>query len=202
MRDPIYRFTIITLSVLILLLEGCANSTPSRFYVLTSLAPLENEKSIKAANQELAIGVGPIELPLYLDRLPILTRTSQNELQLSDLDLWAEPLEDNFSRVLAENLSLLIPTDRVVLSPSNRKMVVDLQVAVKVIQFDGQIGGDCTLSARWPIFGKNGKSILLMKKSSFTERSVEPDHKAMVEALNKTLNGLSRDIASAIKGLQ
>jgi hypothetical protein len=185
------------ITVLLVILEGCANA-PSRFYVLTSLAPLENVKSVKNANRELVIGVGPIELPQYLDRLPILTRTSKNEFQLSEFDLWAEPLEDNFSRVLVENISLLIPTDHVILFPSNRKRVVDFQVVVKVIRFDCGMDGDCTLSARWTILGKNGKTILLMKKSNFTVRSVETNHTAMVEALSKTLTDLSREIASAI----
>ena len=80
-------------------------------------------------------------------------------------------------------------------------MVVDFQIVVKVIQFDGRMGGDCTLSARWTILGKNGKEKILTKKSSFTEQSVESDYTTMVGALNKTLDSFSREIASAVKDL-
>jgi uncharacterized protein len=201
MHASFSRFTIIAITAFLIILEGCAN-TPSRFYILTSLDPLENEKLNNAASQEIAIEVGPIELPPYLDRLPILTRASQNEFQLSEFDLWAEPLEDNFPRVLAENISILIPTDRVVVFPWNRKMAVDFQVVVEVTRFDCRVDGVCILNARWSLLGKHGKKKLLMKKSSFTEHSLEPDNTARVGALNKTLTDLSREIALAIKALQ
>ena len=201
MRESLTRLTMIGIAALLFMMTGCVSSVPSRFYVLTSLAPLENKIPTNSANQELAIEIGPIEFPQYLDHLPILNRVSRNEFQLSDFDLWAEPLEDNFSRVLVENLSILIPSNRVILYPSKRREDVGYQIEVKVIQFDGAMGGDCSLSARWAILEKNGKKKLLMKKSSFTERAIDPSYAAMVGALNTTLTKLSQEIASAIKGL-
>ncbi|MGV7222220.1 MAG: PqiC family protein [Nitrospinales bacterium] len=201
MLYPLSRLTIIAMAAIVFMLTGCVSSAPSRFYVLTSFAPLENKVPNKLANQEFAIEIGPIEFPQYLDHLPILNRVNRNEFQLSEFDLWAEPLEDNFSRVLVENLSILIPSNRVVLYPSKRREDVGYQIEVNVIQFDGAMGGDCSLSARWAILEKNGKKKLLIKKSSFTERSADPSYAAMVGALNKTLTELSREIASALKGL-
>ena len=53
----------------------------------------------------------------YLDRLPIVTRASRARLVLGEFDQWAALLQDLVTRALAENLSLLIPTERVVLHP-------------------------------------------------------------------------------------
>jgi hypothetical protein len=36
---------------------------------------------------------------------------------MAEFEQWATPLKDTVARGLAENLSLLIPTDRVVLHP-------------------------------------------------------------------------------------
>ncbi|UCC31474.1 MAG: membrane integrity-associated transporter subunit PqiC [Phycisphaerales bacterium] len=43
--------------------------------------------------------------------------TSGHRLTLAEFDRWAEPLAFGFSRVLAENLSALLLTDRVLLFP-------------------------------------------------------------------------------------
>ena len=64
-----------------------------------------------AAAQGPVIGVGPITVPKYLDRPQIVTRSGRNQLALGEFDRWAEPLQDNVLRVLAENLAFLIPTD-------------------------------------------------------------------------------------------
>ena len=48
------------------------------------------------------IGVGPVTVPDYLDRPQIATRSSSSSLQFSEFDRWAEPLEKNLMRVLAD----------------------------------------------------------------------------------------------------
>jgi hypothetical protein len=49
-------------------------------------------------------------------------------LTLGEFDRWAEPLQDNVSRVLAENLAFLMPTDQSLLQPRPRSAVLDYQV--------------------------------------------------------------------------
>ena len=61
----------------------------------------------------MAIGVGPIELPPYANRLQMVTDNTSYELHTNAFEQWAEPLRDSFLRVLAEILSLLLATDRV-----------------------------------------------------------------------------------------
>ncbi len=46
-----------------------------------------------------------------------MTRVGGNALRLAEFDQWAAPLGDNFTRVLAENLVMLIPTERVAIFP-------------------------------------------------------------------------------------
>jgi hypothetical protein len=46
-----------------------------------------------------------------------VTGDTHNELQSDTFSQWAEPLETNFARVLAENLSVLLTTERVAVYP-------------------------------------------------------------------------------------
>src|SRR5882757_4935 len=92
-----------------LLLSGCAESKPARFYVLT---PLMAAKEATAAKGP-ALGVGPVVIPQYLDRPEIVTRSSDNRLDLANFDQWGGRFGDNITRALAENLSGLLKTDRV-----------------------------------------------------------------------------------------
>ena len=103
MSPVLWRLALVTLGGLLLGLEACT-STPSRFYVLSSLSASETIAAT-AATQGPVIGVGPITLPKYLDRPQIVTRAGSNQLALAEFDRWAEPLQDNVARVLAENLA-------------------------------------------------------------------------------------------------
>jgi hypothetical protein len=178
----------------LLLLIGCATPA-SRFYVLSPLP------ATAATGQGLAIGVGPVDLPDYLDRPQIVTRTSQNELTLAEFDRWAGPLKDNFIQVLAENLATLVPSQRVAVYPWKRATPVDYQVVVKVIRFDRTVGGESVLNTRWSIFSGDGKQELVTREMSYTDNPAGEDYPATVAALNQTLAAFSRDVAGVLKQL-
>src|SRR3989449_8198631 len=99
------------LGVVLLGLHGCASSPPTRLYVLPSMTGAETASP--AAPRDLTIGVGPVTLSPYLDRLPIVTRASRARLVLGEFDQWAASLQGLVTRALAENLSHLLPTERV-----------------------------------------------------------------------------------------
>ena len=179
-------------------LEACT-STPSRFYLLNSLSTSE-PMAVPAAPQGPVIGVGPITLPKYLDRPQIVTRASRNQLTLGEFDRWAEPLQDNVSRVLAENLARLIPTDHILLNPGPRSTPVDYQVTVEVRQFDGGLGGESTLLARWSILD-GAERELFNRMVHLHAPSGGQGYEAMVVVMNQMLDTLSRDIATAIQNL-
>ena len=81
------------LGVCLLGLNGCASSPPTRLYVLPSLSSAETAPP--AAPRDLTIGVGPVALHPYLDRLQIVTRASRARLERrSDLVDQASPAVD------------------------------------------------------------------------------------------------------------
>ena len=151
-----------------------------------------------AVQHELAIGVGPVTLPPYLDRRQIVTRASRAKLTLAEFDQWAAPLQDTVAHVLAENLALLIPTERVWLAPWPRTAAVDYQVLVEVTRFDGTTGGEVVLAARWSLVTAEEKE-LLMRQARFSAPACEQDYEVTATAMSQALGALSRDIAAAIQ---
>lgn len=183
---------------------GCSlgrQSPPTRLYVLTPLPQAERAAQTVLTGND-AVGVGPVELPRYTDRPQIVTGNTAPELGQASFEQWAEPLESNFARVLAENLTLLLATDRVVVFPWQGPASVSYQVIVDVARFLGEPGGQASLEARWSVVGKNGKEVLIQKKSSFTEPVGGQDYQALATALSRTVAHLSRDIAATIAALE
>jgi uncharacterized lipoprotein YmbA len=182
-----------------LMVGGCA-SQPSRFYLLSALPNTETASLETSGKQGPTIGVGPVTLPRYLDRPQIVTRTSPYELKLAEFDRWAEALDVNFSRVLAENLSFLIPTGRVAAFPWSRATSIDYQITVEVTHFLSQVGGESLLIADWILFKGEGQQVLMSGKSRFSASAAGQDYASMVAAMSQTVASLSREIATAIKG--
>jgi uncharacterized lipoprotein YmbA len=147
--------------VALLVLSGCLGSPPTQFYLVPPLTGTDTAPPASTGRRDLTLGVGPVPVPPYLDRPQIVTRTSRAKLVLADLDQWAAPLQDTIPRVLAENLSLLIPTERVILHPWPRTIDPDYQVTVEVLQFDRVPGGQVVLAARWSLLDHDGKALVL-----------------------------------------
>ncbi len=180
-------------------IAGCASTGATRFYVLSSLSGASTETEASAADHDLVIGIGPIELPDYLDRPQIVTRASRNELRIAEFDQWAEPLKSSLSRVLAENLSNLLHTDRIVIFPWKRSTPVDYKVTVEVIRFDTGTDGQSVLVARWSVLEGDKRILLLSSKSSFSEPATALDYESIVSAMSKNITQLSNEVAAVIK---
>ncbi len=192
---------IVVLGASLTILSGCVGTAPSRFYVLSSLTGPKIETQAGADERRLAIGIGPIEFPEYLDRPQIVTRVSANELKLSEFHQWAEPLKDNFSRALAENLSILLSTDRIAVFPWRGSTPIDYQVAVEVTRFDGEPARDVSLIARWTVYEAKGKRVLLTRKSNLSVPTGASGYEALVFSQSRVLANLSREIADALKDI-
>ena len=62
-----------------------------------------------------------------------------------------EPLKDNFTRVLAQNLSNLLCIKEISFFPWRKEVPRDYRIEVKIIRFDGSPGDKVILEAWWRI---------------------------------------------------
>src|SRR5262245_57988989 len=187
--------------VALFVLSGCLGSTPpTQFYLLTPLTSPDTAPPASAGWRDRTLGVGPVTVPPYLDRPQIVTRASRAKVVLADLDQWAAPLADTIARVLAEDLSLLIPTERVVLHPWPRTLDPDYQVTVEVLQFDRGPGGEVVLVARWSLLDRDGKDLVL-RTSRLSQAAGGTDYEAAVTAMGRTLEALARDMVATLRSM-
>ena len=196
------------LGVIILLVccipAGCsffdAKPDPSRFFALTSLPRTGQTAQDPAGTNGLVLGIGPIKFPGYLDRQQMVTRISQNRFAVAENDRWAEQLEENFSRVLSQNLSILLQTDRIVAYPWVRSQQPTYQVQIEVLRFERNEEQIVELWVRWSIVDSTKK--IVHKESYLTKPVRDKSTEASVAALSETVADLSRDIASAIRNVE
>ncbi len=197
----LFRSILICFSLGLLFCWGCASSPQARFYTLSSLsAPLKGQAG-EPVSKGLSIGLGPIRFPDYLERPGIVTRHSGNTIEIAEFDLWAGSLKDDFLRVLAENLSILLGTDKILLYPYLGNVPLDFRIGLNLNRFEGAPGGHAALEASWVILEGLDKKEGIVQKSRITEPVSGSDYQALVSAQSRAVEKLGREIAKAIQAL-
>jgi uncharacterized lipoprotein YmbA len=194
MRPILHTFLI---GLCLALLAGCSVTKPSRYYLLT---PVTEHAAGKVNTPPLALGIGPVAFPAYLDRPEIAVRSSGNELNYAGSHRWAEPLKTAFSHTLAENLSIMLPTDRTVIHPWSRSTMLDYQVIINVTRFDADAAGTVILTAGWELMRSSDSTVMQRDRATYTEAAGSSDYPAIVAAQSRAVERLSLDIAAAISG--
>jgi uncharacterized lipoprotein YmbA len=201
MRNVLFlRWLPVILVMGLFFLNGCLGRSQSpRFY---TLSPLTEDKAMAKSDtqaRDTRIGIGPIKVADYLDQSKLVTRTGDNRLLKAEFDLWAGALKDNLTNVLAENIGLLLPTERIFIYPWRLSEPVDYQVILDVVRFDGDLEKEAWLVARWSIVGGKDKELLEVDRSSIREPVTGSGYEALVTAQSRALARLSREIVAVIQ---
>jgi uncharacterized protein len=193
---------LVSVSIAGVALAGCATSPATRFYVLTPLSPnaaAPNDAAWRPVSERITIGVRAVDLPDELDRPQIVTRTGPNRVQFAEFDRWSASLRDSVMQLIATNLSTLLPGEQLAVYPWSPGTVVDREVIVEVTRFDGALGGECALQARWRVIARRGTPSVIYGQSTLTAPS-GADYPALVATQSRLVGALSAEIARAIRG--
>jgi uncharacterized lipoprotein YmbA len=182
---------------LVMIISGCASTEPSRFYTLH--ASKDSDTIQQSSPYELFVMIGPVEIPDYLDRPQIVSRTSQNEITFSEFQRWAGSLKDDITRVLSENLIQLLSEDAIAVSPWEWGATSNYRIGVNIRRFDIMPEGNVLLNARCTLIGEDGMTQLLMWEASVTEPITAQTYDAKVSSMSGALEKLSQDIAEKIE---
>lgn len=194
----------ITILVLLGVAQGGCSSVlapqpdPSRFYLLTPVAVTDTGTVLA----DVSVALGPVRFPTYLQRTPLVTRATPNRLEIHEEQRWAEPLDENFARVLAENLILLLGTERIFMHPTRASGPPTYQIEMEVDRFEATRGSGVQLIARWLIEDGATRKVLFAGSSKVAKPSADGDHEAEVAALSAALADFARDIATEIRRLE
>jgi len=187
------------LGLMSLSFDGCGSifpkPIPSRLFALSSLPSTGADTDHSG---QISIGVGPIRLPGYLDRQEIMTRVAPNRFDVLEYDRWTEPLDENFTRVLTQNLSVLLRTDQIVAYPWPLDKRPHYRVEIQVLRFEANSEREAELSARWALIDVSSKGESRFKESRLIRSAKENSVDASVAALSETVADLSREIVKTV----
>ena len=177
---------------------GCATQ-PSYFYTLSRTSAPPGAPAAMSSNTTVV--VGPISIPAIVDLPQIVVSTGPNQVRLDEFNRWASPLQNNISRVVAENLVTMLGTPRVAQFQQSLNLDADFRVAIEVQSFDSALGDVATLNAVWIVRRtKDGKS--QTGRTTLREPAGAAGFDAIAAAHSRALAQMSQQIADAIRALE
>lgn len=189
-----------TLAALALASTGCfGSSPPSRFFLL-SPSP-EGAAAMASMGQEGALGVLPTRIAAYLDRPQIVTFRGDNSVDLDEFNRWAEPLGAGVSRVLAQDLSAMLPAWRVMPQPWDPTVPLRARLIVEVTALGWNQLGEARLEANWALLTATGELAAARGRVVLRRQVSGTGTEAAVAATSLLVTELARDIAVAVRGL-
>ncbi|HKD42874.1 MAG TPA: PqiC family protein [Myxococcaceae bacterium] len=187
---------------MIFALAGCLGSSrPSRFYTLATLQ-IGNGSGSTATDATLAIG--PVEIPSYIDRQQIVTRTGANELVVAEFDRWAGSLESEISGSLVATLRDRLESQQIAVAPWRSAILSGVgttyRAAVSVSRFDGVPGQTVVLQGRWELIAQSGgkEESLGVREATVTEKIDDASYDALVAAMQRVLVRFGQQMADAV----
>jgi len=178
------------------LLSGCfGHSQPIEFY---TLSPIPRPVGGAGGAPGTIVAVYPAVIPAAIDRPQIVTRTTENQIMLSEFNRWGGTLKEEISRVLVESLGILLADRRVSVMADNLAVDPAYLVAVTFNRFEGRLGENVWLNAAWTIRDQKHKKTLAVKTSILQEKIAGPGYAELVAAQSRALGALSREIAAEL----
>jgi uncharacterized lipoprotein YmbA len=185
-----------------LVLAGCLGgpSAPVNFYMLSPLSATQTVMSTDAPEDRIRIGLATVVVAEYLNRNEIVVNLDNTVYQLAEFNRWAEPLSNNLTRVLAENLANLLRSNAIdVFLSSESSIPFNYQLEVDVLRLDGNLGERAALVAQWALLAAEEDDLILMRRAEYHEPAVDNTYKGLILAQSRTIEKLSHDVAAAVK---
>lgn len=178
------------LLVLALLLTSCGSA--EQFYRLSPDGPAPLRTS------GLAVGIGPVDLPGYVDRPELVFQSDANEYQVPSKVRWAGPIGENFTRVLAADVGRRLGSGNVLPAPWPPNASLRYQVSVSVRQFHAVSGGEAVLEATWRVEEPGTRQIIRTRNGSFRERIAGDGYGPVVAAESRLVAQLAEAISGSL----
>jgi hypothetical protein len=168
--------------------------------MLSPLSPSKAETSSASTEARIHIGLETVVVAEYLNRSEIVVNLDNTIYQLADFNKWAEPLSDNLTRVLEENLTKLLQNDSINVSLASESSIpFDYRLEVDVLRLDGNLGDQVTLVAQWALLEAEEDDLIRIRRSEYQEQAADNTYKELVLAKSRAIEQLCRDMAVVIR---
>ncbi len=183
-------------------LAGCLGSSrPSRFY---TLAPLQVRDGPASTATDATLAIGPVEIPDYVDRQQIVTRTGANELVVAEFDRWGSSLDNQITGSLVATLRDRLTSQQIAVAPWRSAILSGVgatyRAPVSVSRFDGIPGQSVVLQGRWELIAQSGgkEESLGVREATVTEPIDAPGYDALVAAMQRALVRFAQQMADSV----
>ncbi len=181
-----------------LLLAGCATSPATRFYTLSAIKTEEATQNFVTPKYRIVIGQATI--PDTVNRAAIVTRQGDNRVQVHENHRWTESLKTEIPRVIALNLSALLPDAQVAGYPQRLALAdADFDVVLDVRAFDAMPGKAVALDVQWRIQNRTDEKRTLIQHARLTEEVDGDGMAAVAAAFSRVLATLSEEMAAVVR---
>lgn len=174
-------------------LLGACQSSPRKNFYLLSAAPAEQSNNTEVTT---LIGIGPVEVAEYLNRLHMVYEAEDGSLVMADNDYWAEPLREGIPRVIGLNLTARDASRSVVNFPWRRDSKPDYSLRVAVHSLH-RVGSDAYINATWELVDVNERTSLL-RRHFIRRQPVAVGPRALAQAYSQLLADLSTSMDQAL----
>ncbi|MGK0188900.1 MAG: putative lipoprotein YmbA [Verrucomicrobiales bacterium] len=189
---------ILLLAVVALLVGGCSTGSTTRYYMLSATPA---SASTTSSSKALVLGVGPVTIPDYLDRIELVFQSAPNRFEIPTQHRWAGSLQQDVQRVFGTNLARELGTTKVHFHPWDRRLQCDVTVSLAVVRFHSVTGEDAVLEANWQI--ERGDATSTLQGHLIEREPLEGDgYEAVVAAQSRLLARISKDLAAKARGMQ
>jgi len=130
-----------------LVFVGCLGRSPDVHHFVLGT----HSSASSARAPELAVLIGPVRLPNYLDRPQIARRGAGGEIELDSSNRWLGGFEANLTTALAADLRRQLGSVRVVAYPSQAPFPIDFSVRIHVDEWIVDELNVLQVKLRWAI---------------------------------------------------
>ena len=136
----------------LLLLARCGSPATQVF----DLSPAVSSDTAAAVPAGPSRGLAPIwvdkpSVAGYFDRTQMVVRDADSRVSIHEFEVWSDPPADLIQRAVVDDLARRFGIDRVMATPVAHYVTPGWRVALDVIRFDVEAGGDAVLDARWTL---------------------------------------------------
>lgn len=188
---------ILWLILLCTLISACQQSPRKNYYVLTPMPVMEKHQSTEITH---VIGIGPIAVAEYLNRLQIVAQSDEGSLTMADNAYWAEPLEKGISRVLTLNLTQSDSSRAIVQFPWRQDNAPQFSLRLHVHSLN-RSNQQAHINATWELID-NVSKIAIDQRHFIRTIPVSTGAQALAQAYSKFLAELAGEMDSALKAVR
>lgn len=193
-----FPWPVIFSCVLIAAFSGCRSITPPvNYYSLSAISDPAGEGTA-GGNRSINIGIQTVELPVYLNRTQMMTRSGLNRIEISSLHRWVNYPDRLVQQILGDNLQILIPHARVVNVPWPAGFKADITVSVHFLELIGTSDRQVLLGAVWQINAADQPSAVPSHRTILAEPMPGTGFDDLAAAHSRALAALCRTIAGTL----